>query len=106
MIGGFGMGPQPGRLWKQWPKLENGEPVPPALLTTCGGADLEENLLVNMLEAYGIPALVRYPGDGAFGKIVLGVSGTGCSIFVPETMLEEAKDLMEEDNNGELQSGV
>ena len=106
MLGNIGKAPRPGDLWEAWPKLDSGDPVPPALLTVCKSTDMEDTLLVNMLDAYGIPALVRYPGDGAFGKVVLGVSGTGCGIFVPETMLEEAKELMEEDNNGELQSGV
>ena len=36
---------------------------------------MDDVLLVNMLEAYGIPCLKNYPGDGQFGKIMLGMSG-------------------------------
>lgn len=49
------------------------ELVPPALLTKCTGVDMDDVLLVNMLEAYGIPCLKNYPGDGQFGKIMLGM---------------------------------
>ena len=72
-------------LLERWPTTPEGEPVTPAFLTKCGQVDLEDRLLVNMLEAYGIPCLTRYPHSGEFGKVVLGMSGfgtmvaTGCS---------------------------
>lgn len=83
----------PGDLLKRWPRDEQGEPVKPAYLTKRSGLDLDDVLLVNMLEAYGIPCLKCYPGDGGFGKVVLGMSGFGVEILVPETMLEEAEAL-------------
>ena len=61
---------------------------------------------VNMLESYGVPAVILHPGDGDFGKVVLGMSGTGSSIFVPETMYEMAVELMEAEPDDELQNGV
>ena len=48
-------------LLERWPTTPEGEPVTPAFLTKCGQVDLEDRLLVNMLEAYGIPCLTRYP---------------------------------------------
>ena len=60
-------------------------------------------MLVNFLKSYGIPAVVEYPGDGAFGKLVLGTSGTGSSIYVPETMYEQAKELMEAEPDDDVQ---
>ncbi len=57
--------------------------------------DMDAALLVNMLEAYGIPCLTNYPGTSHFGKIVLGMSGFGVEILVPETMLEDAEALCE-----------
>ena len=59
-------------LLERWPTTPEGEPVTPAFLTKCGQVDLEDRLLVNMLEAYGIPCLTRYPHSGEFGKVVLG----------------------------------
>ena len=55
----------------------------------------DDVLLVNMLEAYGIPCLKNYPGDGQFGKIMLGMSGYGVEILVPETLLADAQALRE-----------
>ena len=94
MLDDYGFGKLPGDLYRRWPKGEDGEIVPPKFLTHCLSTDLEDTMLVNMLEAYGIPALRIHPGDGAFGKVVLGMSGTGSSIYVPETLWEDARALM------------
>ncbi len=103
MIGSFGRS-IPGELYKQWPRDEKGEPVPPKFLTHCTSRDAEDVMLVNYLQSYGIPAAVIHPGDGSFGKVVLGISGTGSSIYVPETMFDQAKDLMEAKPDDDLQS--
>ena len=105
MIGSFGKH-LPGELYKQWPRDEQGEIIPPKFLTHCTSRDVEDVMLVNFLQSYGIPAAVLHPGDGAFGKVVLGISGTGSSIYVPETMYEEAKELMEAKIDDDIQSGV
>lgn len=85
----------PGALWKKWPKTDSGEPVPPRFLAHRMSVDMADMTLVGLLEAYGIPAIVRHPGDGDFGKVVLGMSGTGSSIYVPETMYNDAAALLE-----------
>ena len=54
---------------------------------------MNDELKINMLEAYGIPCLRLYPGDGSFGRVVLGMSGLGTDIYVPESMLEDAQAL-------------
>ena len=82
-------------LLERWPKTAEGEPVTPAFLTKCSQVDMEDRMLVGMLEAYDIPCLQRYPHSGEFGKVVLGMSGFGTEIYVPETMLDDAKALME-----------
>lgn len=106
MIGGFGRGRRPGELYEKWPKTETGEPVPPKFLIHCKCNDFEDTLLVNMLESFGIPAMILHPGDGDFGQVILGMSGTGSSIFVPETMYEQANELMEAEPDDDLQSGI
>ena len=105
MIGSFGRS-MPGELYRQWPRDGKGDPVPPKFLAHCTSRDIEDVLLVNYLQSYGIPAAVVHPGDGSFGKVVLGLSGTGSSIYVPETMYEEAKELMEAKPDDDLQSGI
>lgn len=100
---GLGMGKFPWQALEKWPRRENGDYVAPVLLTHCVSNDMQDTLTVNMLEAYGIPAVCVYPGDGVFGKIVLGMSGTGADILVPENMYEDAKALMEAEPDDELQ---
>jgi len=85
----------PGELTKHWPKDEAGEPVPPKFLTRLPSVDLADAFLINMLEAYGVPVLRMHAGDGSFGKVVMGISGTGSDLYVPETLYETARDLME-----------
>ena len=91
----YGRSPLPGELYEKWPKDDRGEPVAPKMLAHCTSLDMADTMLVSMLRAYGIPAMIIHPGDGDFGKVVLGMSGTGSCVFVPETMYEDAKILME-----------
>ncbi|MGI5976442.1 MAG: hypothetical protein ACOX68_01930 [Candidatus Limivicinus sp.] len=91
-----------GELLKRWPRDGGGEPERPAFLCNCKNADMGDELKINMLEAYGIPCLRIYPGDGSFGKLVLGMSGQGTEIYVPESLLEDAVALGKEENNEEL----
>ena len=82
-------------LLKRWPKDENGDPEEPVFLRSEKNLDMSDELLVNMLEAYQIPCLRVYPGDGSFGRVVLGTSGWGVDIYVPKSLYEDAKELTE-----------
>ena len=82
-----------GELYERWPKDAAGEPERPELLCRTKNLDMSDELLTNMLEAFGIPCLRIYPGDGVFGKLILGMSGQGVEIYVPHTMLEDAIEL-------------
>ena len=82
-------------LLERWPKDEHGDPEAPVFLRSEKNLDMSDELLVNMLEAYQIPCLRIYPGDGAFGRVVLGASGWGVDIYVPESLYEDAKELTE-----------
>ncbi len=96
-----------GKEYDAWPKGPDGEPEEPAFLTNCSPLDLAADMLRNMLEAYGIPSIQRYPGDGAFGKVVLGMSGSGVDIYVPKSSLEQAQELLKgEPEYDELQEGI
>ena len=91
----------PGGLYERWPKDASGEPEEPVLLTTAINLNLVDELTVNMLEAYGIPCLKRYPGNGSFGKVILGMSGQGTEIYVPKSMLEDAAALVSREGASE-----
>ena len=82
---------------ERWPKDGSGEPEEAALLCSTSNTDLSDELTVNMLEAYGIPCVRSFPGDGSFGRVILGASGTGVDIYVPKSMLEDAKTLLKGD---------
>lgn len=84
----------PGELLKKWPYNDEREPVKPRFLKHCSSVDMDDQLFVNMLEAYGIPSVSQYPQNGQLGKIYLGISGNGTDIFVPETMYELAIELI------------
>ena len=90
-----------GDLSQRWPRDPSDQPEEPVFLCTCKNIDLSDELLVNMLEAYGIPCLRRYPGDGSFGKLILGISGQGVDIFVPKSLYNDAKELCEGEMNHE-----
>lgn len=91
-----------GKTFDAWPRDEKGEPVLPELLTHCSPLDMEAEMIQSMLESFGIPSLRMLPGDGAFGELILGMSGNGIDIYVPCTMLDEAQDLLkgEPDDDG------
>ena len=67
---------------------EAGQPEPPVYLCHCKGIDMDDD--VTRLEAFGIPCLRQYPNDGQFGKLILGISGSGVDIFVPASVWEDA----------------
>ena len=62
-------------LLERWPKDAEGEPEEAVFLCNC------------------IPCLRVYPGDGSFGRVVLGMSGLGTDIYVPVSKAEEAEAL-------------
>ena len=86
----------------RWPRREDGEPQPARLLCHCSCVDMSDRLLVNMLEAFGIPCLSVDPGDGSFARVFLGMSGQGVDIYVPENLYDDAVALSKEENNEEL----
>ena len=82
------------KLKDKWPKKENGEPIAPAFLMHIGGTQMDIELTTSLLEAYGIPAVSQFPNNGDFGRVMIGHAGGGVDLFVPETLLDEAKDII------------
>lgn len=82
------------KLTEQWPKKDNGDMVPPAFLMHAGGSPMDTQVTLSLLEAYGISAVCQYPNNGEFGKLIIGHAGGGVDIFVPETQLEDARDIL------------
>ena len=78
-----------------WPKNEEGENVPAAFLTTVSGNMLDLEMTISMLRSFGVPAVRSYPLSGRFMRLIFGFTATGMDIFVPETMLDFARELLE-----------
>ena len=55
-----------------------------------------------MLESYGVACLCVDPGNGGFARVVMGMSGQGVDIYVPENLYDDAIALSKEENNEEL----
>ena len=55
------------------------------------------DLKLNLLEAYGIPHVCEYPNNGLFGKLLMGFPPAGMDVYVPETFLEDAQNLLNAD---------
>ena len=81
----------------EWPKDEKGETIPPVFLTRIHGGLLDMELTLNLLDAYGIPYVCEYPNNGLFGKLIMGFAPAGMEVFVPETMLEDALNILSAD---------
>ena len=81
----------------EWPKCEDGETVAPAYLTHIGGGPLDMELTLNLLKAYGIPHVCEFPNNGLFGRLIMGHPPSGMEVFVQETMLEDAQNLINTD---------
>ncbi len=91
----------PGELAERWPKDGQGAYVPAAKLTGCSQLDMGEAIINSLLDSCGIPHFTRYPHYGGFGNLMLGVSAEGVDVYVPETMLEDAKNIIEGESEDE-----
>ncbi len=86
-----------GGIEGEWPRNDAGELVPPAFLEHVAGDPMAAKLTRTMLAAYGIATVCRYPNDGELGKVLFGYAGGGVDIFVPETLLEDARNIISTD---------
>lgn len=80
--------------FKNWPRGSDGEPVSPALLTTDSDFEAYGGLVTSKLESYGIPFFTRCGKNGQVGRVIGGFSAAGLEIYVPQDLLEDAKELL------------
>ena len=88
-----------------WPKTEAGDPVPPALLVRAQNS--REVLNARMtLTALGVPFLIRNPSPATFTTVLFGTELIGGDLYVPETLLEDAKILLTPPHSDEERSDM
>ena len=80
-----------------WPMDENGEPEEEVLLCNENDIASESGVCTTFLESCGIPYLARRPSAGEIGFLYGGFSPAGINIYVPASMLEQARDLINGD---------
>jgi pyrophosphatase PpaX len=73
---------------------ESEETTGAALLMTVKD-DLQANVVESLLKAYGIPIRRAYKGNDVFGKVVMGLTVNGIDLYVPSSVLLEARGLVE-----------
>lgn len=78
----------------QWPLQKDGTPEKAVFLTDTTELDGAADLLIQKLAAYQIPAVKKYEKEGTLGKVILGFSGYGVALYVPESLLEDAENLI------------
>lgn len=62
----------------------------PALLLTAE-TDIQGDMMAAILDSSGIPVLRKHEGLGGYLSVVMGSTGLGVSLYVPEDKLEEAR---------------
>lgn len=90
-----------GETLERWPKDPNGNPEPPVFLCHSAGDHMADVIVVNMLGSFGIPCVQLNSDNGDLGEIYSGISFTGADLFVPQSMYEDAKALLEGENGHE-----
>jgi len=87
-------GRSPNDLPARWPRKADGTPEAPALLTHRMEWNYESEILEQKLRAYDIPVFRQMGNLGTLSKIVLGFSGSGVDLYVPESLLSDAQELL------------
>ena len=78
-----------------WPIDAQGEKEKAVLLTSTFDSTADADMLISLLAAYRIPCFKYYDLDGGAGKGINGFSGYGASLYVPASLLEDAKEILE-----------
>ena len=84
-----------GRDKLPWPVEENGEKEKAVFLKSTFDSPADAEMVISYLAAYGIPCFPHYSHEGGAGRIINGFSGYGADLYVPESRLEEARELLE-----------
>ncbi len=82
----------------KWPDGPDGKPEKAVFLVHTGDFGSAGEMTEAMIRSFGIPVISNFPGDGSLGRVVLGFSGYGRELYVPESRLELARELLRAPN--------
>ena len=77
-----------------WPLDAQGEKEKAVRLMNSFDSPAQSDMTISLLAAYGIPCFKYYDLDGGAGKVINGFSGYGAGLYVPQSMAEEAQNLL------------
>jgi hypothetical protein len=77
-----------------WPNDEEGRPARAVRLVYAQNP-MDIGLKRSLLRAFGIPTRVRTPNPTFFSNVIFGAPIYGAELFVPESLLEAARDILE-----------
>lgn len=89
----------PGDLYERWPKDEAGQPGAAGVSLPLQGHRHGRDDARHASGGVRHPVPRQYPNDGQFGKLILGISGSGVDIFVPASVWEDACELIRESDD-------
>ena len=78
-----------------WHIDAQGEKEKAVLLTSTFDSTADADMLISLLAAYRIPCFKYFDYEGGAGKVINGLSGYGASLYVPASLLEDAKEILE-----------
>lgn len=58
-------------------------------------SDLEADIIESVLRQLDIPVMKKYPESGGYLEIYMGTSPFGVSLYVPESQLDKAMEIVE-----------
>ncbi|MBQ0037803.1 MAG: hypothetical protein KBS74_03930 [Clostridiales bacterium] len=79
----------------QWPVDAQGQKERAVRLMDSFDSAADADMTISLLAAYGIPCFKYYDLDGGAGKVINGFSGYGAGLYVPASMEQEARALLE-----------
>ena len=79
----------------EWPVNAKGEKERAVLLTSTFDSTADADMLISLLAAYRITCFKYFDYEGGAGKVINGFSGYGASLYVPASLLEDAKEILE-----------
>ena len=77
-----------------WPRDAAGQDEKAVLLTSTFDSPADADTVISLLSAYGVPCFKYYDREGGAGKVINGFSGYGADLYVPESLLQEAQDIL------------
>ena len=78
-----------------WPRDAQGQDEKAVLLMQTFDSPADTDMIISLLAAYGIPCFKYFDYEGGAGKVINGFSGYGASLYVPASLLEDAKEILE-----------